>query len=115
MKVLPGSLELVRGDDVLGTIDVKPGGADYPWHSGAFHPTAKYDGVRALFESELRLIRANTTDDPVQWEAWEAVNAQLHEPGLRLQAPDRSYVADEILIHIDGAEAWWRNEAGLEN
>lgn len=115
MKTLPGSLELVRGDDVLGTIDVKPGGGDYPWHSGTFHPSAKYDAVRALFDTELRLIRANTTDDPVQWEAWEHVNAQLHEPGLRLQAPDLSYVADEILIHIDGGEAWWRSEAGLEN
>jgi len=112
---IPGSLELVRGEDVLGTIDVKPGGADFPWYSGAFHPSARFDGVRALFDSELQLIRANTTDDPAQWDEWEALNARLHEPGLRLQAPDQSYVMDDILIHIDGAVAWWRSEAGLEN
>ena len=24
--------------------------------------------------------------------------------------PDKTYAADEILIHIDGEEAWWRSE-----
>lgn len=112
---IPGNLELVRGDDLLGTIEVKPGSADLPWHSGAFHPTVGFDDVRSLFEKELQLIRANTSDDPVQWDAWEAVNDRLHEPGLRLQARDLSYVMDDILIHIDGTVAWWRSEAGLEN
>ena len=115
MQQVPASLELVRGDEVLGTIEVRPGAADLPWYSGAFHPAAGFNAVRALFESELQLIRDNTTDDPAQWDAWEAVNARLHEPGLRLQAPDLSYVIDDILIHIDGAEAWWRSEAGLAN
>ena len=112
---VPGNLELVRGEDVLGTIVVKPGGADLPWYSGDFHPSARFDGVKRLFESELQLIRANTTDDPAQWDAWEAVHARLHEPGLRLQSPDLSYIDDDILIHIDGPVAWWRSEAGLEN
>jgi hypothetical protein len=97
----------VRGYDLLGTIDVKPGGGD-PWYSGVFHPTASFEKVRDLFEHELQLIRANTTDDPAQWDDWEAVNAELHEPGVRLQARDKSYIADDILIHIDRAEAWWR-------
>jgi hypothetical protein len=112
---IPGSLQLVRGEEVLGTIEVKAERADFPWHSGDFHPSAMFDGVRKLFENELQLIRANTTDDPAQWDAWEAVHAQLHEPGLRLQAPDLSYIDDDILIHIDGPVAWWRSEAGLEN
>ena len=107
---LPGTLQLVRGDALLGTIDVKPGEADYPWHSGVFRPAAGFEPVRELFEYELRLLRANTSDDSAQWDDWEAVHAELHEPGLRLQAPDKSYVADEILIHIDGEEAWWRGE-----
>ena len=45
-----------------------------------------------------------------QWDDWEAVHSELHEPGLRLQSRDNSYEADEILIHIDGTEAWWRSE-----
>ena len=46
---VPRMLSLIRGDTVLGTIEVNPGEADFP-----------------------------------------------------------SYTAGEILIHINGAEAWWR-------
>ena len=104
------TLELVRGDAVLGTIDVKPGEADFPWFSGVFHPTAEFELVRDLFEQELGLLRANTADDSAQWDDWEAVHAELHEPGLRLRSADESYEEDEILIHIDGSEAWWRSD-----
>ncbi len=90
-KQVPGKLELVRGDALLGSIDVKPGEGDLPWYSGVFHPTAEFEGVRELFEYELRLLRANTANDSAQWDDWEAVNAELHDPGLRLQAPDKSY------------------------
>lgn len=107
---IPRTLELVRGSDVLGTIEVKPGDADLPWRSGAFRPAAEFEAVRDLFEHELRLLRNNTTNDSAQWEAWESVHAELHDPGMRLQARDQSYVADEILIHIEGSEAWWRSE-----
>jgi len=107
---LPGTLELVRGNTVLGTIEVKRGEVDFPWYSGVFHPTAEFEPVRGLFEHELGLLRANTSDDSAQWDDWEDVHAELHEPGLRLQSPDKSYEADEILLHIDGAEAWWRSE-----
>jgi hypothetical protein len=108
---MPAILELVRGDAVLGTIDVKPGEADYPWYSGTFHPSTAFEAVRDLFEQELQLLRANTGDDSAQWDDWEAVHAELHEPGMRLQARDEAYEADEILIHIDGAEAWWRTSS----
>jgi hypothetical protein len=107
---MPSTLQLVRGADLLGTIEVKHGEADPPWFSGAFAPAAKYESVRGLFERELALLRANTDDDSSQWDAWEAVHEQLHGPGLRLQSADRAYAADEILIHIDGAVAWWRND-----
>jgi len=107
---IPGTLELVRGDAVLGTIEVNPGERDFPWHSGAFHPSEAFEPVRELFDEELRLLQANKSDDSAQWDDWESVHAELHDPGLRLRSPDRSYEADEILIHIDGKEAWWRSE-----
>jgi hypothetical protein len=107
---VPHTLELVRGGVVLGTIDVKPGDGDLPWRSGAFRPLPEFEAVRSLFEHELQLLRDNTTNDSAQWDDWEAAHAELHEPGLRLQAKDRSYAADEILIHIEGSEAWWRSE-----
>lgn len=95
---------------MLGTIAVNPVDADPPWHSGAFAPAPDFEDVRGLFDHELRLLRANTSDDPAQWEDWEAAHAELHEPGLRLEAEDKSFFADEILIHIEGSEAWWRGE-----
>lgn len=107
---IPRSLELVRGAVVLGTIDVKPGDADLPWRSGAFTPSAEFEPVRDLFDRELKMLRANTANDPAQWDAWEDLHAELHGPGLALRARDASYAADEILIHIEGTEAWWRGE-----
>lgn len=105
---IPPILQLLRGDVVLGTIAVNPLDTNPPWHSGAFAPTAAFGDVRDLFEHELRLLRANESDDPAQWEDWEAAHAELHDPGLRLASEDASFVDDEILIHIDGSEAWWR-------
>ncbi len=107
---VPRTLNLVRGGQVLGAIEVKPGEKNQPWHNGDFHPAASFEAVRGLFEQELRLLRANTDNEDAQWEEWEAVHEELHEPGLRLESPDASYIADEILIHIDGGEAWWRND-----
>ena len=104
------TLELVRGEVLIGTIEVKPEAADPPWHSGKFTPTKEYEDVRSLFEKELRMLRANTTNNSAQWDTWETVHAELHDPGMRLQSPDRSFESDEFLIHIDGAEAWWRLE-----
>lgn len=106
----PVSLKLMRGDVVLGTIDVNPGEADYPWYSGKFHPTPAFETVRDLFAEELALLRANSTDDSALWDDWEAVHEDLHAPGVRLEGPDSKFAATELLIHIDGAEAWWRGE-----
>lgn len=107
---IPKALELVRGNAILGTIEVKPGEADLPWYTGTFRPSAEFETVRDLFKHELELLRANTTNDSAQWDDWEAVHSELHEPGIRLRAMNDSYQADDILIHIDGAEAWWRSE-----
>ncbi|WP_171160162.1 hypothetical protein [Usitatibacter palustris] len=105
---IPKTLNLVRGETLLGTIDVKPGTADVPWFSGAFHATPEFESVRDLFERELQLLQENSNDDSATWDDWEEVHAEIIDPGLRLQAPDSSYVVEDILIHIDGAEAWWR-------
>jgi hypothetical protein len=107
---MPNTLSLVRGETVLGSIDVNPGNADFPWFSGVFHAAPEFEAVRHLFDRELRLLRANSSDDSAAWEEWEAVHAELHDPGVRLCADDSDFVAEEILIHINGAEVWWRGE-----
>ena len=105
---MPKTLSLIRGDTILGTIDVNPGDADFPWFSGTFRATPEFESVRDLFDRELQLLRANSTNDSASWDDWEAIHAELHDPGLRLSAPDSNYTAEDILIHINGAEAWWR-------
>ena len=107
---IPRTLNLIRGDTILGTIQVNPGDADFPWFSGTFQATPDFESARHLFERELQLLRANSNDDSATWDDWEAVHAELHDPGLRLAAPDSNYTLDEILIHINGTEAWWRVE-----
>jgi hypothetical protein len=107
---LPNTLNLVRGDTILGTIDVNHGERDFPWFSGAFNASPEYEEVRHLFERELALLRANSSNDSEKWDDWEAVHAELHDPGVRLCAPDSSFTVEEILIHISGTEAWWRGE-----
>ncbi len=87
---LPATLELLRGNVVLGTIEVNAGESELPWFTGAFHPAEEFELVRDLFDHELGLLRANTADDAAQWDDWEAVHAELHEPGLRLRSPDDS-------------------------
>jgi len=106
---LPPKLHLIRGAANLGTITVNPG-LEGDWYSGAFEPTPEFEAVRDLFERELALLQANKSDDSAQWDEWEDAHAKLHDPGLKLRAPDMSYQADEILIHVNGAEAWWRIE-----
>ena len=109
-RQLPKTLQLVRGQAVLGTISVRAPEPGSPWSSGTFEASAAFEPVRELFETELRLLQANTTDDPAQWDEWESAHAELHDPGVRLASPDGTFVLDEILIHIDGTEAWWRVE-----
>ena len=108
-RQLPRTLQLFRGEALLGTIDVKPGDGDLPWHTGTFHPREEFAAVRGLFDQELRLLRANEADDAALWDDWEAVHDELHEPGIRLEANDGAYTDDDLLIHINGPEAWWRS------
>jgi hypothetical protein len=107
---IPDTLRLVRGDKLLGTVALKPIEPGSPWRSGAFSPTLAFQSAKSLFDHELQLLRANTNDDPAQWDEWEAAHEELHEPGLRLESEDRSFVADEILVHIEGGELWWRGD-----
>jgi hypothetical protein len=103
---IPGTLDLVRGDKILGTVVVDAAACDFPWYAGSFKPTEDFEAVRELFEGELALLRANTDDK--SWDEWEAMYDELSDPGLRLQSRDGGYVADGLIIHVSGAEAWWR-------
>jgi hypothetical protein len=94
--------DLYRGDDRLGTVTMKSELCDFPWYGGSFQAAPAYAAVKQLFSEELRLLQADEMD------AWEEVWAEIEEPGLKLLPTDGGAAISELLIHLDGEEAWWR-------
>ena len=91
---------LVRGDEVLADLVVT--GGDFPWLSAEVRPTAGFEEVRPLFDDEARW--ADVMDE--EPEQWEAAYRRIRQ-AVRLVAPDGRPVP-EFLLHIEGAQAWWR-------
>lgn len=96
------TLSLFRGDVLLGTITSDVAKTDFPWFKGTFDPAPGFEGVRELFEKELSLLDAD------KMEEWEAVWEEIMVSGLSLQSVPGGQIFDELLIHIDGVETWWR-------
>jgi hypothetical protein len=94
---------LVRSDVVLGVVTHDPSQDDFPWQGGVFSPTADFDDVRPLFEEELRLLNAD------QMDAWIPAWDNIDRVGLRLEPLSGGTPITNVLIHIDGAVAWWRS------
>jgi hypothetical protein len=95
-----GVWRLVRGDELLAELVVN--GGDFPWLNAEVRPAAGFAEVRPLFDDEIR--RADLMDE--EPEQWEAAYRRVREV-VRLLAPDGQPVP-EFLLHIEGAEAWWR-------
>jgi hypothetical protein len=92
--------QIVRDDELLADLVVT--GGDFPWLNARVRPTAAFEEVRPLFEEELRRLD-HLDDDPAPWEAAyrrirQAVS--LLGPGGR--------PVPEFLLHMKGADAWWR-------
>ena len=88
------------GQLVVGQLVVTD--ADCPWLRARFQAEPGFEKVRPLFAEELRL--ADAVDDDV--EAWETAYGQVRD-AVSLAAPDGRRVP-EFLLHIQGANAWWR-------
>lgn len=92
--------QLVRGDELLAELVVT--GGDCPWLNAEVRPAAGFAEVRPLFDDELRRLEL-LDEEP---EQWEAAYRRIREV-VRLMAPDGRPVP-EFLLHIEGADAWWR-------
>jgi hypothetical protein len=92
--------QLVRDDQTVAALVVT--GADFPWLHARLQPEAAFEQVRPLFDEELRLLD-QPDDDTASWEA----SYQRIRQTLRLITPE-GHPVPEFLLHIDGAEAWWR-------
>lgn len=92
---------LHHGDRVVAALHVTE--ADFPWRHARVEPAEGYDAVAPLLAEEARL--ADAMDDEATPE-WESAHQRLRA-ATRLTRPDGSPVP-EYLLHVDGAEAWWR-------
>ena len=92
--------QLKRGNDLLGRLSAYT--SDFPWVNCKFEPTASFTELRPLFDEELRLL---DSEDIVAWEeSYEKIRAL----NLRLVAMNGGDEIGELLLHIDGDEAWFR-------
>ncbi len=88
------------GEELTGTIEIAE--RDFPWLTGRWIPTARFDEVATLFARELAL-----SDDDDDADEWEQVYREIWRAGVRLRYPD-GRVVPEFLLHIDGDTAWFR-------
>jgi hypothetical protein len=96
--------QLIRGDTVLGTVEIVPVECDFPWYGGTFTPAEGFAEVKPLFDEEFRLLSAGDNGTDGFDEIWEKIRA----PGLVLKSEDGSEEITNVLIHIDGTKTWWR-------
>lgn len=93
---------LIRGDFTLGSVMVQDALCDFPWYGGRFEAKPAFAAAADLFRAELRLLEEDSM------EPWEAVWAQIEEPGLKLVPEDGGEAIFNLIIHIEGATARWR-------
>src|SRR6187399_1488216 len=79
-RKMPVSLDLVRGDVLLGSIEIKPEAADFPWQAGAFRPSSAFEEVRSLF---ARATSSSTSTGPMRGGARSDVRG-VNDAGVRI-------------------------------
>lgn len=99
----------MQGDTLLGTLTVTD--LDQPWFLCLFAPEAAFEAVRPLFDAELAVgeaeDHARSIGVNIGIDAWESAYQNIEALGLRL-VPDVGETIDHFLLHINGAEAWFR-------
>ena len=76
--------------------------ADFPFIFGSFEATPDFAAHAPLFAEELRLMNEDRMDE------WELAYDRIDDLGLRLIPTDGSEQIEELILHIEGDEAWFR-------
>jgi hypothetical protein len=84
--------ELLRGDTVLGVVDLDPAECDFPWQGGWLKPSPSFGEVAPLFQEWEPLLEVEDYG-----EVSEAVYEQIIRPGIRLRP-----LAGGLLREVDG-------------
>lgn len=97
-----GEVWRLRHDDrVVADLEVVEEG--FPWLTAIVHPLAGYDAVAPLFREELHQLDELAEEETPEWTAaYNAIRAQT------TLLDSQGNAVPEYLLHIDGAEAWWR-------
>ena len=92
---------LLHHGHLVAELEVVDGGL--PWLTAIVHPKVGFEAAAGLFREELRHMEDLADEESPEWAAaYDAIRAQT-----TLLDPDGKAVP-EYLLHIDGAEAWWR-------
>jgi hypothetical protein len=84
--------ELLRGNTVLGVVDLDLAECDFPWWGGWLKPSPSFGEVEPLFQEWERLLEVEDYG-----KASEAVYEQIVRPGIRLRP-----LAGGALQKVDG-------------
>ena len=89
---------LMQGEELLAELIVT--GGDFPWLNARIRAMPGFEGVRRLFEEELRSLE-HIDDDLGSWQAaYDDIRSVVS-----LLYPDGRAVP-EFLLHVDGEDAW---------
>ncbi len=91
---------LRQKNTLLGTL--KQSGLDFPWISCTFEPTESFNKLKPLFDRELELTESE------EWDEWEEAYQQIEAEELYIVEVAEGKEIHEFLLHIRGAEAWFR-------
>ncbi len=80
-----------RGSVELGALTLE--GGDFPWRTGAFFPTADFDGVRSLFDELFESVNGGKGKFDEIWN-------RISEPGVYLQSLHDGNRLTEFTLHI---------------
>jgi hypothetical protein len=95
---------LRRGYERLGTLEVI--GIDQPWIRCRFEPLPAFEGIRPLFDEELRLLEQQAKDQA--WDHWEEAYSRIDALGLCIGALDGADDITDFILHIKDDKAWFR-------
>lgn len=95
-------LQLRRGEVLLGHLDVDY--VDQPLFICTFTPSATFESLRLLFDTDARLI-SNQNRNAADEEALRGVMEQIRCLDLRIIGLNGE--ADDFVLHIDGKRAWF--------
>jgi hypothetical protein len=95
--------ELIRGEAVLGVVELDAAEDNFPWHAGWLQPTPAYGEVKPLFD---RLCLMHEKDGFTEESG--IVFKEIIEPGIQMRCIEDNTSVSIEGINIEGNRVSWR-------